>query len=213
MPLRLSLIVLGLAALAIPVHAHAGAALVVPPLEVDVGETAPIGNAVTGVATDVLVGMHWGSLAWKPTSFELGIGFICSRRALLEPSALDRSAGGASAMSTTPQTSVDLDGGYLALGHTIYDRHHIRTWMLARGELLHGELDGRAFSAIGAAMRIASELYAPVGASGGRFGGVVGTFAVGVYVEASHRALPDELGADGVTTGLSIRVPFMVIGN
>jgi hypothetical protein len=209
MLLRPSLIVLGLAALAIPLRAHAGAAVLIPPLEADVGETAPVGNTVTGVATDVLVGLHWGSLAWKPTSFELGIGFIRSSRDLLEPIALGRTT--AMSSSSSPQTSLDLDGGYITLGHTIFDRHHIRTWVLARCELLHGEFEGRAFSATGVAARIASELYAPGRASGG--GVLVGTFAIGVYVEASHRDIATELGPDGVTSGISIRLPFIFAGS
>jgi hypothetical protein len=209
MLLRPSLIVLGLMAFAIPARAYAGAAVLIPPLEADVGETVPLGNTITGVATDVLVGLHWGSLAWKPTSFEFGIGFISSRRDLLEPIVLGRS----SAMSTpsSPQTSLDLDGGYITLGHTIFDRHHIRTWVLGRAELLHGEFEGRAFSTTGVAARIASELYAPVSASGG--GWIVGTFAIGVYVEASHRDIAAELGPDGVTSGISIRLPFTFAGS
>ena len=200
-----SLIIVGICALVIPLHAYAGA-LVIPPLEADVGETVPIGNTVTGLATDVLVGVHWGSLAWKRTSFELGIGFIRSRRDLLEPIVLGRSSGSTS----LPQTSLDLDGGYITLGHTIFDRHHLRTWVTARGELLHGEYDGRAFSATGVAARIASELYAPVLGSGS--GAVVGTFAIGIYVEASHRDIDSELGPDGVTSGISIRIPFIIVG-
>jgi hypothetical protein len=209
MVLRPSLIVLGLAALAIPARAHAGAAVLIPPLEVDVGETVPVGDTVTGVATDVLAGLHWGSLAWKRTSFEVGIGFIRSSRDLLEPIALGRTTEMSS--SSSPQTSLDLDGGYITLGHTIFDRHHIRTWVLARGELLRGELDGRAFSATGAAVRIASELYAPMRASGG--GVLIGTFAIGVYVEASHRDIAPELGPDGVTSGISVRLPFIFAGS
>ena len=205
MQLRPSLTVVGICALVVPLRAHAGA-LVIPPLEADVGETVPIGNTVTGVATDVLVGVHWGSLAWKRTGFELGIGFIRSRRDLLEPIVLGRSTMSMS----SPQTSLDLDGGYVTLGHTIFDRHHLRTWVTARGELLHGEFEGRAFMATGVAARIASELYAPVRVSGS--GVMVGTFAIGVYVEASHRDIESELGPDGVTSGISIRLPFTIIG-
>ena len=207
MQLQPSLIVLGLAALAIPTRAHAGGAgLLIPPLEADIGETVPVGHTVTGVATDKLVGVHWGSLAPFPTSFELGIGFVRSTRDLIDPIVLGRTSD-SSTTTGSPQTSLHLTGGYITLGHTIFDRHHIRTWVLARGELLHYEFEGRAFSATGAAVRIASELYAPM--AGGSVGaGLIGTFAIGVYVEASRRGLPDELGPDGVSTGLSIRVPF-----
>jgi hypothetical protein len=205
MQLRLSMI--ALVALAIPARTYAGAAILIPPLEADIGETVPIGNTITGVATDVLVGVHWGSLAWRPTHFELGIGFICSRRDLLEPIVVGRTT----TMSSAPQTSLDLDGGYITLGHTIFDRHHLRTWVLARGELLHGELQGTAFSAIGVAARIASEFYASGSATDG--GVLAGTFAIGVYVEASHRDLASELGPDGVTSGISIRLPFIFAGS
>jgi hypothetical protein len=37
-----------------------------------------------------------------------------------------------------------------------------------------------------------------------------GTWAIGVYVEASHRNIALELSPTGFTSGLSFRIPFLL---
>jgi hypothetical protein len=105
-----------------------------------------------------------------------------------------------------------LDGMYLELATALESHRHWRTWLAVRGELLAGHVEQRSFRALGAAVRIATELYsAQVGASGQHDAGALlaGTFAIGVYVEASHRELASELGPTAVAAGLSFRVPFL----
>ncbi len=192
-----------------------GGALALPPLEVNIGATAPVtgGEAAPGPSTDLMIGVHWASLYWRPTSYDVGVGYIGSYRDLVPGY---RSATPVADRTTQPGEAADqmkLHGGYFSLGRTFYSQPHLRAWAELRGELLLVDTGGRPFSAIGGALRFALELYS----SG--VGGVsdhstiamfAGTIAIGVYVEASHRDLPSELGPTGVTTGVSFRIPFLL---
>jgi hypothetical protein len=173
--------------------------IVLPPLEVDLGATAPVGGGeAIGPSRDILIGVHWASLFWKPTSYEVGVGYVGSFRDLKHGE---------------PNDSFQLHGGYLALGRTLYAVPHMRTWVELRGELLRGSVPGRDFSALGGAVRFAAELYASgVGGVGDRSAIALfaGTIALGVFVEASHRDIASELGPTGVSTGVSIRIPFLL---
>lgn len=182
-----------------PAAARGAGGFALPPLEVDLGATAPVGGGEDiGPSRDILIGVHWASLFWKPTNYEVGIGYVGSFRELKHGE---------------PNQEFQLHGGYFALGRTLYAVPHMRTWVELRGELLHGSLPGRDFSALGGAVRFAAELYT----SG--VGGVAdhktialfaGTFALGVFIEASHRDVASELGPTGVSTGISIRIPFLL---
>lgn len=177
-----------------------GGALAIPPLEVDVGATAPVGGgAAVGPSRDLLVGIHWASLFWRPTSYEVGVGYVGSFRDL---------RGG------EPDDHLALNGSYLALGRTLYASRHVRTWVELRGELFHASVPGRDFSALGGAVRFAAEIYAAGRAGSGDSSGFAlfaGTFALGVFVEGSHRDLPTALGPTGVSSGISIRIPFFAV--
>jgi hypothetical protein len=204
--------VLALAAvLATSATAYAGDAVIIPPLEVDTGIGGPIGGgaAVTGVTTEVLAGVHWASLAWRPTKIDIGVGYVGSFRDVI-PGYATRIVE-SSPMASGANNELRLDGGYLELGHTLAgSTRHWRTWIAARGELLHGSVGESSFSAFGEAVRVSSEIYASGAATGG--GAIVGTFALGVYVEAAHRELSPELGPNSLTSGITVRVPFMAGG-
>ena len=187
-----------------------GGAIALPPAEVDVGATVPLGGgAAVGPATDVLVGFHWASLSWHPTRYEIGAGYVGSFRALRPgygPSAERSSVG-------TTDDRLRLNGIYLTLGRTLISQPHFRTWIELRGELLHGRTDEQSFSALGGAARFALEVYTSGAKAAGDHSALVvvaGTIAVGVYIEASHRELALELGPTGVTTGISFRIPFFL---
>jgi hypothetical protein len=184
--------------------AHAGnAGILIPPVEIDVGVGAPIGANVDNQAPsmEVLAGVHWASLAWKPTRFDVGIGYVGSFRTLRDP---DRMIG-------ADEPELRMHGGYFSLATRIAGGKHWRTWLAARGELLRVTDGTRDFSALGASLRVATELFAS-GAAGARGGGVAGTIAIGVYAEVTYRELPAALGPVGFTSGLSCRLPFVVAG-
>jgi hypothetical protein len=188
--------------------AHAGSgAIAVPPMEVDVGEGAQLGGATVGPSTEILAGIHWASLYWHPTHYDVGIGYVGSYRQVLPGYALRATGEG------TIDNTLSLNGSYLSLGYTIDSHSWCRTWLDARVEALRGSVNNQSFNALGEALRISSELYvsAAVGdGGGGGFVAMAGTWALGVYVEAVHRALPPELGSTGVSAGMSFRVPFII---
>ena len=189
--------------------AHAGSgAVFVPPMEVDVGEGAQVGSATVGPSTEILAGLHWASLYWKPTHFDIGLGYVGSYRQVLPGYALRSDMG-----SSSTDNELSLNGTYMSLGYTLDSRSWSRTWLDARVEALRGTVNNQSFNAAGAALRISSELFVSGSVGGGGSGGFVamaGTWALGVYVEAVHRGIPPELGPNGVVGGMTLRVPFII---
>jgi len=191
--------------------AHAkGGVLGVPPAEVDVGAGVPLGAAAAvGPSTEVLAGIHWASLYWHPTHFDVGIGYVGSFRSALPGYSLR-----ATDVTDTDANRLSLNGGYLSVGYTIESHRYWRTWLDARVEAMDGSINGASFPVLGSAMRVSSELFtAGAAAAGGGGSGalVAGTFAIGVYVEAVHRDLPPELGPNGVTAGITMRIPLLLV--
>jgi hypothetical protein len=195
--MRLALLVVASVTSAGTAHAGSGGILI-PPVEVDLGVGVPVGATDLPPSTEVLAGVHWASLAWKPTRVDVGIGYVGSFREIDDPMRLaDR--------------SITLHGAYFALGTTIARGQHWRTWLTARGELMHGNDEHHEFSVLGSALRVATEIYGS-GASGGRNALLVGTFALGIYVEATYRDVPAAYGPFGLSSGVSCRLPFLVAG-
>ena len=188
-------------------HAGSGYGFLIPPAEVDVGVGMPVGGeAVVGSSTEILAGLQWASLYWKPTPVDLGVGYVGSFRQVL-PGYAARGE-----MPAAGDNTLRLNGVYLDLAKTIQQHDHWRMWLAFRGELLSASVHQQSFSALGAAVRVSTEIYAQtVGATGDHdaFGAIAGTLALGFYVEASHRELAPELGPNAVTAGLSLRVPFL----
>jgi hypothetical protein len=186
-----------------------GGAVAIPPAEVDFGAGTSVGDTVVGPSTDILVGVHWASLYWKPTKVDVGIGYVGSFR--------DTFPEGSPAVARTmpldePDHRLRLNGGYLDVAYALETHPHWRTWLSTRIEMLHAEVNGREFAAVGSAARLATEFYASgvAMASDHSSGAIVaGTFALGIYVEASHRNLPSDLGPTEVSAGFSIRIPFL----
>ncbi|MBL9019488.1 MAG: hypothetical protein JNL83_35190 [Myxococcales bacterium] len=188
--------------------------IALPPLEIDIGHHIAIngGDAVTS-STEILVGVHWASLFWKPTSWDVGIGYVGSRRGLRPVYAPALAPGGERSYdATASEPQLSMDGTYLTLARTLYTRSSFRTWVELRGELLRVDNGLRTFSSLGGAVRFAAELYwAGVGGVSDRKAVAVfaGTWALGVFVEGGHRELATQLGPTGVTSGISVRIPLL----
>jgi len=181
--------------------AHAGnAGILIPPLEFDIGVGAPVGSEVDrlGPSTEILAGLSWASLAWNPTRFDVGVGYVGSFRTIDDP-------------NSPMDTSVSMHGAYLSLGKTLQSEKHWRTWFHARGELLRAYAGNERFGTSGAALRVSTELFAQ-GIQTGRGGGIVGAVAIGLYAEVNFRDVPAPLGRTGFVTGLSCRLPFLIAG-
>lgn len=183
--------------------AHAQA-IVIPPLEFDLGaSTASNTNVVT---PELLLGLHWASLAWIPSRMDVGVGWVAADRVV------DTTAKRAR-MADAPAFA--MHGAYASIGYALWDRRHLRVWVSARGEVIHANLAGKSMAITGGALRIAAELYqwdAWAKATSCGAGVRSGSIALGVYVEVSHRTLPSEFGPDGSTMGLTLRLPFLAAG-
>jgi hypothetical protein len=198
-------------AVTLAVAGSAGAtpgAIAIPPMSIDVGAGTPVGlepTVTTIASTELRIGASWASLYWKPTRFDVSIGYIGSYRTLLDDGSLAR------AMSA-PVNELRLHGAYTELSYAIENHRHWRTWLGARVETLTGEYRERSIGAVGAAVRIGSELYSTGAHGGGDYrvvAMVAGAFAIGLYVEGTARTLPRELGPVGVGAGVSVRIPFI----
>ena len=196
----------------VPGTASAGSpgVIALPPLEVDIGHHVAVGGGEAVMSsTEILIGIHWASLYWKPTSWDVGVGYVGSRRALrpsFAPTA-ERSYD-----ATADEPALTMDGTYLTLSRTMYTRASFRTWVELRGELLRVDNGLRTFSSLGGAVRFAAEVYwAGIGGVSDRNAVALfaGTWAFGVFVEGGHRELARQLGPTGVTSGISIRIPFL----
>ena len=191
------------AAITLTGTAHAGkGGIIVPPVEVDLGVGVPVGHVdELYPSTEILAGLHWASLAWRPTKFDFGVGYVGSYRVTRAVDARD---------ARDPDAIV-MHGGYLSMSTALIARKHWRTWLTARGELLRATDDERELSALGASLRVSTELFG-YGAAGGNKGFIVGTLAIGIYFETTYRDVPKDMGPVGFTSGVTCRLPFVVIG-
>jgi len=193
-----------------------GAGIVIPPLRIEAGVVFPvIGGEAVEPGSELLIGFHWSALAWKPTKLDIGLGYIGSQRPIVAGYRGGLTAERGVNIGGEPDDTLFMTGGYLALGKTLVNQPHFRTWVEVRGELLKTSTQGREFSTLGGAVRFSAEVYGS--GAGGRsdhnsIAIFAGTISVGVYLEASHRDIPLALGPTGLSGGVSIRLPFILAG-
>jgi hypothetical protein len=167
------------------------------PLKIDIGAAGA--NTSRGFAPGVggAIGIHWASLSPKPTDTDVGIGVFGAVLGAPEDTSM---------MSTN--NSVAYGGAYLELGHTLSRGDYWRTWASGRGEYLGSTAFGNDHAGFGAAGRLSAELY--ISGVGIEPRGVfLGTYAIGVYVEAGVRDVASDLGALHVNGGLTFRTPLV----
>lgn len=140
------------------------------------------------------VGVHWASLSPRPTNFDIGLGVFGGVMESATPK--DKNKPGAV-----------LAGGYLEFGKTLSQGDFWRTWAAGRAEMFEYDSFGKQGEGVGASGRLEAELYlSGVGlAPNGIF---LGTYAIGVYVEAAARQMED-VSLLQVGAGLSIRTPLV----
>jgi hypothetical protein len=193
--------------------AHAGkpAAIVIPPVELEVGAASPVGpaaDAELGPATEFRVGMHWASLYWKPTKIDIGVGFVASYRDSYASMNSERT------LTTGPDDHMlSLKGMYVTGAYAIENHRHWRTWLGARLEMLTGSNSGERVTTTGVAVRLATELYSSsVGGVSDRsaIAMFAGAWALGVYVEGLHRGIPGDVTEVDAAAGVTMRIPFIL---
>jgi hypothetical protein len=109
----------------------------------------------------------------------------------------------------TTSDTVAYGGAYLEVGQTLAHGSFWRTWAAGRGEYLSSTAFGQDHVGFGAAGRLSAELY--VSGVGLEPRGVfLGTYALGVYVEAGLRDVANDLGSFHVSGGLTFRTPLVI---
>ena len=166
------------------------------PLAIDVGAIGAGSDHGGLVGAEISVGVHWASLSPQPTNFDIGLGVVA---AAMDNGNTDDNGG---------TTDVQFVGGYLALAQTLSHGSHWRTWGGVRGEYLDVEAFGERRTGLGVAARLAAELYLS-GVGIEPRGVFLGTYAIGVYVEAAARGLGDETSRLQISGGLTIRTPMV----
>ena len=167
------------------------------PMRIDIGAAGA--NTMYGFASGIggSVGIHWASLSPGPTSFDAGVGVF---GALLGVGTNDPSM---------PSSDIAWGGAYVELGHTLAQGSFWRTWASGRGEYLASRAFDQDRTGFGATGRLAAELY--VGGAGIEPRGIfVGSYALGVYVEAGARQVAGGVSPFHVGGGLTISTPFVL---
>lgn len=167
------------------------------PLKIDLG--AANANTSRGFAPGIgaAVGIHWASLSPEPTNTDVGIGLFGAVLGAPKDTA---------AMGTSD--SVAYGGAYLEVGQTLSHGDFWRTWAAGRGEYLSSSAFGVDHVGFGATGRLSAELYVS-GVGIEPRGLFLGTYAIGVYVEAGARDTAPGLSKFHVGGGLTFRTPLV----
>ena len=167
------------------------------PLKIDIGATGV--DTVRGFAPGIgaAVGIHWASLSPRPTNTDVGIGVFGALLAAPEDTTVMDDANG-----------VVYGGAYLELGQTLSHGSWWRTWVAARGEYVGSSAFGNDQAGFGATGRLSAEIYAS-GVGIEPRGVFLGTYALGVYVEAGARDLVTDVGSFHVGGGITFRTPLV----
>jgi hypothetical protein len=166
------------------------------PLKIDIGAAGT--STARGFAPGIgaAVGIHWASLSPEPTDTDVGLGVF---------GAVLGAPNDPNAMSTG--SSVTYGGAYLEVGHTLARNDFARVWASGRGEYLASSAFDKDHNGVGLMGRLSAELYA--GGIGVAPRGVfLGSYAIGLYVEAGARDMVDDVGKFQMGAGLTFRTPF-----
>jgi hypothetical protein len=167
------------------------------PLKIDIGAAGA--NTARGFAPGIgaAVGIHWASLSPKPTDTDVGIGVFGAILVAPEDTSVMNDKNG-----------VAYGGAYLELAHTLSRGSFWRTWASGRGEYLGSTAFDQDHAGFGASGRLSAELYAS-GVGIEPRGLFLGTYAIGVYVEAGVRDVVEDVGSFHVSGGLTFRTPLV----
>jgi hypothetical protein len=167
------------------------------PLKIDIG-AAGVGTE-RGFAPGIgaAVGIHWASLSPRPTNTDVGIGvFGAILVAPEDTSVMDDKNG------------ILYGGAYLEIGHTLSHGSWWRTWAAGRGEYVGSSAFGEDHAGFGATGRLSAEIFAS-GVGIEPRGVFLGTYALGVYIEAGARDMVNDVGAFHAGGGITFRTPLV----
>ncbi|MEO7096967.1 MAG: hypothetical protein ABI175_27155 [Polyangiales bacterium] len=165
------------------------------PLKIDIGANGV--NTDSGFARGVqaAVGIHWASLSPNPTRLDVGIGVFGSLMATPTD-----------AMGTSH--AIAYGGAYLEAGYALAAGTWWRTFATARGEYIGSAAFDSSHAGIGGTGRLSIELYKS-GVGIEPRGLFLGSYALGLYVEAGGRDMTDGIGVFHGGMGITIRTPMV----
>lgn len=182
-----TVVVLGVLAIASRVSAGG---VFLPPLEVEVGAASiSTRDGPSVIATQWMVGASWASGNPRSTPLDVSVGVISTSS--------DESRSG---------EVTDATGGFLDLALRVREGRLYRAWAGVRGELM----GTGGVGVLGATGRASVELWRGASAAG-RDAGILGAFAVSVWVELGVRERPDRGVARTGAVGLGFRLPMFVL--
>ena len=167
------------------------------PLKVDIGPSFIGTDRGFAPGLSAAIGIHWASLSPQPTQTDVGIGVF-------------------GAFNTAPKDDMIVDdqnvvlqgGAYLELAHTLSHGNWWRTWAAGRGEYLGSSAFDRDKVGFGATGRLSVELFIS-GVGIEPRGLFLGTYAIGLYVEAGARDTVADVGKIHGSAGLTFRTPLV----
>ncbi|HEX5058772.1 MAG TPA: hypothetical protein VFV99_05390 [Kofleriaceae bacterium] len=167
------------------------------PLKIDIGAAGANTSRGFAPGMSAAVGIHWASLSPRPTDTDVGIGLFGGILAAPEDTSVMNDKNG-----------VAYGGAYLELAHTLSQGTWWRTWASGRGEYLGSTAFDQDHAGFGASGRLSAELY--VSGVGIEPRGVfLGTYAIGVFVEAGVRDMVEDVGKFQMSGGLTFRTPLV----
>jgi len=169
------------------------------PLRIDIGAQGASTTRGYLPGLELRAGIHWASLSPEPTNFDVGVGVFGA--ALKGPERMDPGSS---------NNDVVYGGAYLEVGETLSHGDFWRTWASGRGEYVATNAFGKESTGLGVAGRLSAELYTS-GVGVEPRGVFLGTYAIGVYVEAAARGLGDQVGELQVSGGLTFRTPLVLM--
>jgi hypothetical protein len=167
------------------------------PLKIDFGAAGV--DTARGFAPGIgaSVGIHWASLSPRPTNTDVGIGVFGALLVAPEDTTV-----------MDDENGVAYGGAYLEIGHTLSHGSWWRTWAAGRGEYVGSTAFGENHAGFGATGRLSAEIFAS-GVGIEPRGLFLGTYALGVYIEAGARDLVTDVGSFHVGGGITFRTPLV----
>ena len=165
------------------------------PLKVDFGFAGV--NTAMGYAPGIgaAIGIHWASLSPQPVDTDVGIGLFGALLSTPIDPVMNTSSG------------IAYGGAYLEVGHTLARNDFARVWASGRGEYLGSSAFDKDHAGFGLMGRLSGELYT-AGAGVAPRGVFLGSYAIGLYVEAGARDMVQDVGKFSIGAGLTFRTPF-----
>ncbi|MEP6862500.1 MAG: hypothetical protein ABJE66_17895 [Deltaproteobacteria bacterium] len=168
------------------------------PLKIDFGFAGA--NTSMGYAPGIglAVGIHWASLSPHPVDTDVGLGLFGALLSTPIDPASNTSSG------------VAYGGAYLEVGHALARNDFARLWASGRGEYLGSSAFDKDHKGFGVMGRLSGELYT-AGAGVAPRGVFLGSYAIGLYVEAGARDMVQDVGKFSVGAGLTFRTPLALL--